>query len=120
MDHKDRPVGSEADDAVRAVDAEGAERFLKQPERCSIRSLSDLGVLQRCNNVLVIIKRVTKGPVRIMQDMREYLGIGIIAHIPRIAAAHEELADRHKGRVLAVSHGCVTLDEERMARVKVD
>ena len=117
---EDRAVGREPDHAVRAVDAERPERFLEQPERARVGALRDLGVLHRRDHVLVIRKRIPEGPVGVVHDVGEDLGVGIVAHVPRVAAAREELADRHEGRVLAVRHRGVALDEEGMAGIEVD
>ena len=55
-----------------------------------------------------------------MHDVREDFGVGIVAHVPGVAAAEQKLADRHERGILAVRHGGIALDEEGMAGVEID
>ena len=73
-------------------------------------------ILQRGNYMFIGFDSQAQLLDRIMQDMREYFRIRLVSGIACKSPGFQIRSDRNKRRVLAVSHGGITLNEKRMKK----
>ena len=120
LDKEKGVIGQPSHNAVRTVDNEPAARALQLPEETSVRMRFKVIILERSDYMLVRLDPQPKAVNRIVGDMSENLGVGLIPHIAGEAARRQILTDRDERRVFPVGHRSYALDEKRMAGVKDD